>query len=182
MHYVAFGCRVVLGVVFGWAAASKLRSRREFLRYVSTVPGLAPVPYRWSVPIGALVVVAEAIVALSMLDGSTATLGFHLAAVMSLAFTVVVVRALQRGRTTTCRCFGTETRLRRRHVARNAGLTLLAVAGAVTPGAAVHPAGAVVVGVGSLVLGLLIVRLDDLVALFSPDGDIDAKVHMEGVR
>jgi hypothetical protein len=182
MPYVAFICRVVLGVVFGWAALSKLRSRREFSRFVRTVPLLAPVPDRWAGRVGALVVIAESIVAVSMLDSSTATLGCYPAAALSFAFVAVAVRGLQRSRTTTCRCFGTESRLGRHHVVRNGGLALLAVTGAVTPGAAVHPAGAAIAGAGSLLLGLLFVRLDDLVALFSSDGDGASEVHLEGVR
>jgi thiol-disulfide isomerase/thioredoxin len=99
--------------------------------------------------------------------------GFGLALGLSLAFAAGIGAALRRKERAPCRCFGVSTApLGRTHLARNAVVGAAAVAGlaltSLVPPGAVHPAGVVLTVLVGAVLAALVVRMDDLVALFAP--------------
>jgi hypothetical protein len=94
--------------------------------------------------------------------------GFALAAALLLAFAAAIARALRRGDTRPCRCFGRSTTpLARHHIWRNLLLTAVALAGALAPAGAPGVALTVEAAAAGLVVGALTVMLDDLRFLFA---------------
>ncbi|HEX6871692.1 MAG TPA: MauE/DoxX family redox-associated membrane protein, partial [Micromonosporaceae bacterium] len=147
------------------------------------------VPDRLVVPVAAVVVGAETLIALGLAAAVVSTLagldvGRPLALAMLLAatgllavLTAGVGMTLKQGVVGQCRCFGGEERpLSVVHLVRNGVLVLIAIGGAgfslvaATP----EPAGAVVGLVAGGVTALVLVRLDDLVELFGPVRDRSA--------
>ncbi len=153
-------CQFLIGLVFVAAVLGKVTGYQDFVDSVRDM-GLQPVA-----PIAALVLLGEiAVVGLIVVLPSA---GFTLAALMLLGFAVAVLLSLRRGNTKPCRCFGRSTTpLGRHHVWRNAFLTAIAMLGALAGPAAVSPAVAVVAAVAGLVVGGLVVMLDDLRFLFA---------------
>ncbi|MFI1581741.1 MauE/DoxX family redox-associated membrane protein [Embleya sp. NPDC020630] len=169
MGYVYVGCACLVGLVFVTSAVSKLR---DFAGFVASVPRLVPMPIGRARPIAVLVVGAETAVPILVAFPPLGALGFTVAAVLLLAFTVAIAGALRRGRRSSCRCFGaSDAPLGARHLARNAVLLAAACAGAAAAmlGAADSPplAGGLIAGVAGLVGALLIITLDDIVDLFA---------------
>lgn len=198
MSYVLWFSRCLLALVFLASAAGKLTGRHAFRAFADSLRTMDLLPTRLVVPVAGAVVAAEAAVPPLLLvplvpllpvpppDAATAstgstvtdvgpvlsTVGFALAAALLLGFTVAVATVLRRGTSASCRCFGQATTapFGRHHLVRNVVLIVIAATGGyaalVDPGRSV---GTAVVSVPLAVLGaLVVVRLDDIVALFRP--------------
>jgi uncharacterized membrane protein YphA (DoxX/SURF4 family) len=165
---VELACRVMLAVVLGFAAASKLRGRRAFRDFVESLSALG-VPAR--APLAHAVVAAEisAIVLLVLVPSA----GFPLAMALVVGFTVVVARAIRSGVRVACRCFGaSQTALGPAHLVRNLLLLLVAVAGTAAwlhgdGGPLAFDTAAAACGAG-IIGGAAVARWDDLAALVWP--------------
>ena len=147
-------CRCLVGAVFLVAAIGKLRGYRAFresLRAMRIPPWIAGpvVAAEFAVP-GLLVVEVRA--------------GFVLAALLLAAFTLAIRLAAPAA----CHCFGTVSPLGRRHLVRNAVLAAAAVTGVVVAGSPMTVPAIILGGPLGLLGAVIVVRLDDLVALFTP--------------
>ena len=154
------GCQFLIGLVFVAAVIGKVTGYRIF------VDSIRDMGFRPAAPIAAVVLLGEiAVVALVVFVPPD---GFDLAALMLLAFAVAIALSLRRGNTKPCRCFGRSTTpLGRHHVWRNVFLIAIAVLGALAAPGTVSPAVAVVAAVAGLIVGGLVVMLDDLRVLFA---------------
>jgi GNAT superfamily N-acetyltransferase len=174
MAYLALVLRLLLGTVCLVAASGKLfpsGGLRRFGRMLAAVG----VPAGLVAPVGAAIIGMELTVAVLAPWQRTGVGAMVLASALMAALTAGVARMVRRDTAPStapviCACFGRgSTRLTRVHIARNGGLTCLAMLAAATgaaPGtASLHPAGvalsAVVAGVGTLV----VVFWEDLSAL-----------------
>jgi hypothetical protein len=171
--FAVLTCRVLLIGVFAVAAGSKL-IRHGFAEFEVSTGRLLPVRWSgWRRP-AAVGVLAGEVATVGLLAWSvTAPVGFGLAVGLSLAFAAGIGAALRRKQRAPCRCFGTSaTPLGRTHLVRNAAVSAAAVTGlalmSLTPPGAGHPAGAALAVLVGAVLAALVVRIDDLVALFAP--------------
>ncbi|GAA2577200.1 MauE/DoxX family redox-associated membrane protein [Actinomadura fulvescens] len=177
MEYVAFGARVLICLIFAVSAAGKLRGRAAFTEFTRTTRVLLAAALRrrevgrtaavWT---GRVVVAAEVAAVPLVLAPVTAVAGLGLAAALLAAFGVAMAAALRGGVSTSCRCFGASTApIGWRHVARNALLVCVAVAGlaAASTVGSPPPAGMALAAVSAAVLALLVIRLDDLYDLFA---------------
>ncbi|GGK99299.1 methylamine utilization protein MauE [Planomonospora parontospora subsp. parontospora] len=172
MLYLMIACRALLAVVFAAAVAGKVRGRAAFGEFVSSIVALGVLPRRASVAAAYALTAAEAAAVLLLAWPPTVPLGFAAAVGTLAVLTGGILATLRRGRRVPCRCFGASAApLGRVHVARNlvlaalggAGLAAWSAAGASAP----HPAGAVLALVAAGVGALLVVRLDDLMELFT---------------
>jgi hypothetical protein len=176
---VGFACYCLVGLVFAISSASKLHGRMafsEFLRTtrilaVATIPG-HEVSRDGARRIGIAVVCGETAVPVLLVVPGTAGVGLGIAVLLLTVFGVGIAAAMRRGLRTSCRCFGSAAApLGRRHLVRNAMLAAAAATGlAFGPDRVgqVEPTGLVVAGAGALIVAALVVRLDDLIDLFTP--------------
>ncbi|NUR28020.1 MAG: methylamine utilization protein MauE [Catenulispora sp.] len=171
MTYFAFGCRLLLALVFFVAAASKLRGRNDLAEFRAAVREFG-VGARWSSTAAGVVIAGELAAGSLMLADATALAGLGLAAALLITFTGAIGAAVRRGTTTNCRCFGASDQpLGMRHVVRNVTLTAIAVAGGtgtvLAPGRAgeLEMAALVLSGFVAVVLAALVIAYDDLVTL-----------------
>ena len=171
MGYAELACRWLTGLVFFAAAVSKLRAFAGFRR---SLAALAPPLAAWPGAAGATVVAAELLVVLLVAVPATAGWGLAAALLLELLFIAAIAAALRRGVHEPCRCFGaTERGLGAAEVARDAILVVVSVAGllgAVSADPARQPAGWLVAAFAGAVGALLVIRFDELVALFSTEG------------
>lgn len=173
-----------LALVFGTAVAGKL-SRAGFDEFRRGVGRLWFGPRRLSRTVQNLLatalLLAEVVVTALVAGGAVLALtagpvwaaaGFAGATALLVAFTAAHAVTLARGRSVPCACFGrTERIVGPLTLLRTASLLALAVAGlvlALTASAQVGPAVALLAVPAGAVLGLLLVNLEDLVALFRP--------------
>ncbi|MDO3703163.1 hypothetical protein Q3W71_15940 [Micromonospora sp. C28SCA-DRY-2] len=175
MSYLLVFSWCLLAPVFLASAASKLRGRRAFRAFADSLRAMDLLPAPVVVLVAAAVAAAEAMVPLLLVplpDAALTTAGFTVATALSAAFTVVVAVVLHRGGQVSCRCFGEAAAapFGRRHLARNLVLTVAAGVGAYAslgdPGVTVRTL--VLAGPLGVVGALVVVRLDDLAALFRP--------------
>ncbi|MET7301347.1 MauE/DoxX family redox-associated membrane protein [Embleya sp. NPDC005575] len=172
MEILAVACGSALAVVFAAAAVGKLRNRASYAAFVRALAAVEAVPRRWARACAAAVVAAEAAVP-PLLAGQYATwhagvAGFALAAGLLFAFTTVAAATVIRGAHVECRCFGAGGKpMGRLHVVRNGTLTLIAVLGAfATSGGRVEPAQVAVASAAGVVVGMTVIRIEDIEALF----------------
>ncbi|GAA3758782.1 methylamine utilization protein MauE [Plantactinospora mayteni] len=175
MSYVVEFSRCLLALVFLASAVSKLRGRPAFRAFVDSLRTMDLLPASVVVPLAGAVVAAEAAVPLLLVPlpvGAVTTVGFALAASLLAGFTVAVAVVLSRGTQASCRCFGEAAAapFGRRHLARNLVLTVVAGIGAYASlGDAGMTVQTAVLSVPLAVVGaLVVVRLDDIAALFLP--------------
>ncbi|MEQ4304195.1 MauE/DoxX family redox-associated membrane protein [Plantactinospora sp. B6F1] len=167
MAYLMISCGVLLAVVFGWSAGSRLRSRAAFREFADS---LAPLVRRTG-PVAGLLTVAEALVPPLLL--AAPAWGFGLATgllgVLATGVALVVRRRLE----VRCRCFGGgPARLGVRHVVRNLSLFLVGGTGllaALSTGAArpVDGAGVLLSAGAAVILATFVIHLDDIVELWA---------------
>jgi hypothetical protein len=173
VSYVELGCRSLLVAVFATAIAGKV-TRSAFGEYVSSTGRLLPTRLAgWGRSAAAAVLVAELTTVALLLTPNAAVAGFAAAAGLSAAFAAGVAGALRRGERAPCRCFGASTApLGRTHLARNALVGVTALVGLASTQATTaepwHLGGAATAVLAGLVVAALVVRLDDLTALFTP--------------
>ncbi|GAB3425396.1 MauE/DoxX family redox-associated membrane protein [Flindersiella endophytica] len=173
MEYVVLACQVTLAGVFLFSFASKVRNRNAYEEFVASVVILRLARYRGSRVLALATVAAEAASVILLIVPSTSKAGLALAACLLTAFTTVIAVELRRGSRAPCRCFGaSSTPLGLPHLLRN--LILLAaggtglVGGLTATAAPRDPAWTVLTLAAAALALVLVVRLDDLVALFSP--------------
>ncbi|GAA3514868.1 methylamine utilization protein MauE [Streptosporangium album] len=174
MLYLMITCQALLAGVFVIALAGKVRGRAALDEFVASIVALGMFPRARSVVAAYAVLGAEAVVILALVLPYTLLLGFVAATALLIVLTAGISAALRRGRRAPCRCFGASvTPLGRTHVVRNLVLTavgcvgLAAGAAAGDAGSAAHPAGVVLALATAAVGALIVVRLDDLIGLFS---------------
>jgi hypothetical protein len=167
--------RCLLAMVFACSAGAKLRSGGAFRTFRDWLGDL-PVPGadRQAGALAAAMAAAEVLIVVLVVLPWAVLAGFALAAATLGVFMAGTCLAIARGTTAACNCFGTRgARLGRRHVARDAGLLAVAMAGAGASYAhGARPAGVAVSVAAAAFLAVLIVFLDDVLSLFavgSPD-------------
>lgn len=175
MSHLLLFTRCLLALVFAASAVSKLRGRHAFGEFAESLRDMRLLP-SWAVrPIATVVALAEAAVPPLLIPlpfSVLTTAGFVLAGLLLSGFTVAVATVLRRKVSATCRCFGGSTAapFGRHHVVRNLLLTACAAAGAyasATEAPTTVSAAALAVPFAA-VAALIVIRLDDLVALFTP--------------
>jgi Methylamine utilisation protein MauE len=162
--------RCLLGLVFLVSSLSKVRAPVPF---VESVRDLRLIPIRQVKAVAVLTIAVEAatVVLLVVPSGTANATGFAMAAVALGAFTAAIVVTVRRGTVAGCRCFGgSAAPFGWHHVVRNGLLLAAAAAGAYASAAGSAPpslpAGLLAVPAG-VVCAALVVRLDDLVDVFS---------------
>jgi uncharacterized membrane protein YphA (DoxX/SURF4 family) len=172
--YLGLVCRCAVGVVFLVSASGKLRGRSSFRAFASWLAEL-PVPLVRRRPgvVARVMVAVEALIVVLVALPWTAWSGLLLAAVVLGVMTTGTWLAVARGADTPCQCFGVSaTRLRQRHVVRDALLAVMAVAGAAGVGSGGgRPAGVAVSLAAGLIVAGCAVFLDDLLVLFTRTGE-----------
>src|SRR6266545_2559131 len=151
MGYLVVGCRVLVGTVFAIAVVGKIRGTVPLRAFVRSLGDLASVPRRLRPVVAAAVLLCEA--------------------------AVPVLLALP-GVGEPCRCFGAGAApLSRAQVVRNGLLTTIAAAGLAAalrwpapsaPGAGAAAAGIALAALAGVIAATVLIRLDDIVALFAP--------------
>ncbi|MGK5739799.1 MauE/DoxX family redox-associated membrane protein [Micromonospora sp. URMC 103] len=171
MRAVELAARLLLALVFLAAVIGKLRTRAGFTAFAGAV-GQFGVPSRWAAPVARLAVATEAAVVVLLALPATVPAGLLLAAGLLGVLTAAIVGALRRGARPACRCFGAaDAPVGPRHVARNLALTVVALLGLLgwaVSGPPPGPAAALLAAGLAVPLAAVVVRLDDLVALFAP--------------
>ncbi|MEU1589964.1 MauE/DoxX family redox-associated membrane protein [Micromonospora sp. NPDC005710] len=172
MRALELTARLLLALVFLAAVIGKLRTRAGWAAFVASV-GQFGVPTRWTGPAARVAVAAEAAVVVLLAVSRTVPAGLVLAVGLLGVLTAAMVGALRRGARPACRCFGAaDAPIGARHVGRNLALLTVALLGLLGWATAAGPppsASAVLVAVGVAVpLAAVVIRLDDLVALFAP--------------
>ena len=97
------GCRVVLGALFLWAAATKLPDMSAFAQDLANYRILPGVLVPWA---ATAVVGVELVAGLALVTGVGARAGAVVVAGLLLAFIVFLAQALLRGIDLRCGCFG----------------------------------------------------------------------------
>ena len=177
MGYLEVAARLLVGTVFVVALAGKVRGAGAYAAFEASLRQMRVVPEALVRPAAAASLAAEAaVVALLAVPREWAGLaGFALAAGLLSVFAAAIALSLRGGNRAPCRCFGASaTPLGRGHIARNAVLVaitlagLIAAAGPGAPGSLASTAGpgAIVAGGAGLVVGIIVTAYDDVVALF----------------
>ncbi|ACZ85537.1 MauE/DoxX family redox-associated membrane protein [Streptosporangium roseum] len=173
MAHVLLGCQMLVAVVFAAAVVSK-RPGKAFAEFTASTGRLLPPRLTgWRRPAARGVFAAELTTVVLVAVPATAAAGFALAATLLTGFAVGIAGALRRGERTPCRCFGAASaRLGPAHLVRNLSLATVAAAGLVMASLAsagpTQPGPAAVAAVASLSGAALVIRMDDLIALFAP--------------
>jgi uncharacterized membrane protein YphA (DoxX/SURF4 family) len=103
MRWAVVACRVALGGLFLWAAATKLPDMSAFAQDVANyrlVPGVL-VPF-----VAASVVGVEIVAGLALVTGIAARAAAVVVSALLIAFTAFLAQALLRGIDLRCGCFG----------------------------------------------------------------------------
>lgn len=172
MLTMASAIRLVFLLVFGVSAASKVRSRYDFNAFVASTAALTGLHRHAALRVAAVVVATEVSVFLLLLvpTAGTGLLGFAVAAVLLIGFTVGMMASLREANTVPCRCFGSGTMpIRMPDVARNLILLSLAGLGAVNAAphlASVPPASLIESLFMAAVVAWLLIHFADVVWLF----------------
>jgi len=177
MGYLGLACAVALAGVFAVSVRGKAGVVR-FRTFVATAGPLELLPRRWRGRIAAAVTVTESAVVTALAVGVTFVLsglghvvvlaGFIGVATLLLIFTVAIGLMLRRGDRKPCHCFGTQdVPLGPAHVVRNLVLLALAVVGPFARSGDHALPGVVLAFCAGALVAALLVRFDDLVALFS---------------
>lgn len=172
MSYLSLFCRCLLALVFLAAVAGKLRSAGAYGAYVESLRTMAVLPAHVTGPVAAAVAAVELAVPLLLALPQLAVAGLALAGLLLIGFAVAITAVLRRGVRATCRCFGASAAspFGRHHVVRNAVLATAAAAGAaasLVDATVSWPVAALSVPLAAL-CAAMVIRLDDLVALFGP--------------
>lgn len=175
MAYFVFACRCLLLVVFGFSALGKLWGAGSFTAFRRATGELVPPARAHTTALAVTVLGAESAIVVLLAVPMIPWLGLGFSIVLLLAFSVAISAALRRGSTAPCHCFGgSAAPLGVRHLVRNAGLVLMAVAGLSievvgTAGAVqaeAHPLGLVMAAIVAVVLAALVLCFDALADLF----------------
>ncbi|RDI69252.1 MauE/DoxX family redox-associated membrane protein [Nocardia pseudobrasiliensis] len=170
MIYVVLSGRYLLAGVFLVALVGKLRCRAAYLEFVTATGALLGANTRTARWAAGATVAIEAITVCALIAEPAARVGLGLAALLLGCFTVALIRALRRGSTTPCRCFGASTApIRARHAMRSAALGVIALGGLLvdlTLDAHHYEPAGVAVAAPAVAAGILLTtRLDDVADL-----------------
>lgn len=126
--YLLLFARWFVGLTFAWSSSAKLRS---FAGFEAAVFDFGLLPTRWTRPVAAAVVAAEAAIALAMLTrGFVLSAGFLAAIALLVGLTTAIVTVLRRKARVACNCFGASDRVLTRYdVARNAAMVAVCTVG-----------------------------------------------------
>jgi methylamine utilization protein MauE len=177
MPYLILTCDALIALVFTVSAGQKLRGRAAFDRHAratltmldAVVPGRRPgrVALR---RLAAVLIAAELAVPVLIVSVWPARVGQALAVLLLVAFSTGILASLARGLRVPCSCFGSsDTPLGPAHLARNGLLLVAAIVGVVNgtgPVAKAAVSGTVITIVAASAAAALLIRLDDLLALF----------------
>lgn len=124
--YILMFCRMTIAVLFLVSFGRKLLAFRDF---AITVGDFKLFPRRWSKTVAWLLLNGEIATAILVsLGGDLLLLGFLLAMVLLVVFSIALMTALWRNINMSCNCFGrTEQRISPYDVARNTFLALCSV-------------------------------------------------------
>ncbi|WP_418955694.1 MauE/DoxX family redox-associated membrane protein [Streptomyces tritici] len=169
MYYLGLAARLLLVLVFLAAVVGKTRRRPAFTGFAASLAALRLFPRGLATPVAAATVGAEALTAVLLAVPATAAAGLGLAIAVLAAFVAGILAARRGGRLVPCHCFGaTSAPLGLPHVIRNALLVAVAAVGlaalTAAPGA-VHPGGLALAAGTAAIGALMVVRMDDLLAL-----------------
>jgi hypothetical protein len=177
VDYLSFACHCLIGMVFGLSAISKSRGRVMFDEFVRTTRVLLvavtfqrQLSYSAVRPMAVAVILTEAAIPPLLMISGSRSFGLGLAMLLLAAFSVGIGAALRRGIRTTCRCFGASSAsLNGRHLIRNAMLLIAAATGLLI-GSAGHAdwAGLSVAAGAAVVMTAVVVRLDEVIDVFTP--------------
>jgi uncharacterized membrane protein YphA (DoxX/SURF4 family) len=107
LSYLLLFCRLVIGFVFLASFVSKLRNIPAFMQ---TIRQFDLIPTRFSQPAALLLLGSElTIIVLILLDRAWLFVGFGLAFVLLVGFSVALASVLSRKIQTSCNCFGPST-------------------------------------------------------------------------
>ncbi|MEU4247996.1 MauE/DoxX family redox-associated membrane protein [Amycolatopsis sp. NPDC026612] len=165
--FLVLTVRIAVGGVFLVAVCGKVAGRAAFGRFAGWLAALLRPRLRRPVAIG--LIAAEAAVVVLLAIPGTRFAGLAAAAVVLTGFAAAIVVLVRRGHRVPCRCLGTTgTRpMGTAEVLRNLVLAAASVAAVASgPGAPAAPADAVAAVFLGVTSALLIVRLDDVLALF----------------
>ncbi|MBT3154270.1 hypothetical protein HTV45_25930 [Streptomyces sp. CHD11] len=170
-QYLDITIRSLLVTVFLTSFLGKVARRGAYDAFVASLHDTRLMPGLTKVAAPALIAAELAVCALLVVPAALAVTvaGLVTAASILAVLAMGVTLVLRRGVTAPCHCFGASAAvLGPRHIARNVALAVLAAVGAVFAAAdtRVHPGGAAMATVAGVVLGVLTVRLDDLLELF----------------
>lgn len=166
---LSVGIRTLVVIIFAAALIGKLRSREAVASFVTWVAELRIVDARRArLSAYAILAVETSAVGLVLVPRTT-VLGLALVAVSMCVFAVATGRLVRRGTRARCQCFGRPgATLSRRHVARDASIALLAVAGIAMSRIAAPPAPGIALGIAAgLLVAAVVLFLDDIAALFA---------------
>lgn len=162
-----------MAVTFAYSAATKVAGRAAYADFRGWLTSAAAVPRRHAGAVAAVMVAAEAAVALAMLVPPLPPAGYVTAILLLAVFTAGVRSMMRRRVGIPCKCFGTGRRPPgRAHLARNAILAAVAAAGLLmsAAGAAAPPIRpeTALTAIAGITAALLLINLDELVALYRP--------------
>ncbi|WP_031162673.1 MauE/DoxX family redox-associated membrane protein [Streptosporangium roseum] len=174
--YLSACFATLLAGVFGMSSAGKLRNFSEFAR---TLEPLFHISERRARLLTIALLLSEGATVVLLAAGWIASrgvtaAGFLMALGLLIAFELVILVEISRGRQMRCLCFGREEApFGIRHVARNAVLGVSCVAGIISleTQAGLHPAGVIVSLLSGAVLALIVAAMDDLIALIHNPGN-----------
>lgn len=171
MAYLLPGLQWMVAIVFATAVGSKI-ARPRYAEFVTATGRLLPARLgRWQAPVAAIVAGTElAIIPLVLLPATT-PVAFAATLVLNTGFGIAIAAAMRKGQRAPCRCFGSGAPLGLAHLVRNAALVVVGGVGlavSVVPHHPLRPASVVVAAVAGGVAAVLLIRLDDLVALLGP--------------
>ena len=171
LPYLLMFCRIAIGVTFAYSFLTKARDVNRFAR---TIANFKLLPSRLSKLAATLTLIGElTVIVLMAVDGRLLPIGFGLAVLLLLVFTMALAWTLVRNIQTSCNCFGASRQpVTAYDLWRNLGFLLLATAGwwshKTVHGSttALQPAEAVLIGVAALAFVLIWANLADIGTLF----------------
>ncbi len=170
MLYLILACRYLVGGVLLAAAVRKASGRATFAAFAGAVRRLGGIPTTLAPTAAGAVIGMEAATGAALVAGIAPAAALAAAVILFAAFTVVLVRALRVGSREPCLCLGrADEPVGWPQVWRNAGLigtALLALAGAPLATAPPTVPGRLLCLAAAAVAVLVVVLLDDLIALF----------------
>jgi hypothetical protein len=174
MSLLGWTLRLVLVLVLAAAVLGKVRAGTAGITELAAAVRRMGVREGRARPVAVAAIVAEAAAAVLTAWPATAVAGCAAALVILVGFTGAVARLVSAGAEARCRCFGGGgVRLGRRHVARNATLSTVALAAlavtALDDGAVTLPA-LVLVALMATALAAVFIFWDDLAAVLPAVG------------
>ncbi|WP_306366765.1 MauE/DoxX family redox-associated membrane protein [Nocardiopsis sp. CC223A] len=172
VDYLGAAAAALLVTVFAVSAFGKAR---DLAGFAASLEPLRPVPPRLRVPAARAVAAAEAGVVAAFAGYALGVPGagpfaFTGAFALLCVFTAVILASLRSGSSARCHCFGrTGAVYAPRHAVRNALLGTAALIGAFASASpsAPEPAGVFLAAATGVVVGVLVIAMDDVAELFA---------------